>query len=147
MGWVVFLFTDESKTQLLSAPPLPDAAAQQEFSIFDDQKRKKKERRRTGRRRRRAYLVRRHLESWRPWTNSGASHPCASPEARRFHREWWRLSFRRAFHNCAMHGDFVLSHIMIFRDENLYQFPLKQQTQKVATYKLLLQDPHEERHF
>ena len=29
-----------------------------------------------------------------PWTNFGAS-----PKARRFHREWWRLSFRRAFHN------------------------------------------------
>ena len=39
------------------------------------------------------------MEAWRPWTNFGASHPCASPEARRFHWEWWRLSFRRAFHN------------------------------------------------
>ena len=39
------------------------------------------------------------MEAWRPWTNFGASRPCASLEARCFHREWWRLSFRRAFHN------------------------------------------------
>ena len=42
LGWVVFLFPDESTTQLLAAPPLPDAAAQQDFSIFDGQKREKK---------------------------------------------------------------------------------------------------------
>ena len=65
--------------------------------FFDGQKRKKKKKRiRTGRRRRKAYLVRQPLKVWRPWTNFDASRPCASLEARHFHREWWHLSFKRA---------------------------------------------------
>ena len=34
----------------------------------------------------------------------GASHPCASPKARRFRWEWWRLSFRRTFITMVLPG-------------------------------------------
>ena len=34
----------------------------------------------------------------------GASHPCASPEVRRFRWEWWRLRFRHTFITMVLLG-------------------------------------------